>query len=64
MFLFSVFMILAGLGSAVWLIVSGQALTMDGLFLLLTALLVALVQDEDPVQISLWWVVLHTRAWW
>lgn len=41
LFLFSVLMILAGLGAAVWLIISGQALTMDGIFLLLTALLVA-----------------------
>ena len=43
LFLFSVLMILAGVGAAVWLIVTGQALTMDGLFLLLVALLVALV---------------------
>jgi hypothetical protein len=41
--LFSIVMILAGLGGAVWLIITGQALTMDGLFLLLVALLVALV---------------------
>jgi len=34
-------MIAAGLGSAVWLIVTGQAGTVDGLFLVLTALVVA-----------------------
>jgi hypothetical protein len=43
LFLFSVLMILGGLGTAVWLFVSGQAGTVDGLFLLLTALLVAAV---------------------
>jgi hypothetical protein len=43
LFLFSILMILAGLGGAVWLIMTGQALTMDGLFLLLVTLLVALV---------------------
>ncbi len=43
LFLFSVFMILAGTGAAAWLILTGQAFTMDGLFLLLVALLVALV---------------------
>ena len=43
LFLFSILMILAGLGAAVWLVISGQALTMDGLFLILVALLVALV---------------------
>ena len=43
MFLFSVLMILAGLGSAVYLVATGQAGTVDGLFLLLTALLVAVV---------------------
>jgi hypothetical protein len=42
LFLFSVFMILAGLASAAWLIATGQALTMDGLFLILTCLLVSL----------------------
>lgn len=41
LFLFSVLMILGGLGTSVWLFVSGQAGTVDGLFLLLTALLVA-----------------------
>jgi len=43
LFLFSVFMIVASLGTAVWLGVTGQALTVDGLFLVLTALLTALV---------------------
>ena len=43
LFLFSVLMILAGLGSAVYLVVTGQAGTVDGLFLFLTALLVAVV---------------------
>ena len=42
LFLFSIFMIVAGVGTAVWLGVSGQALTVDGLFLALTALLTAL----------------------
>ena len=41
LFLFSIFMILAGLGTSGWLFASGQAGTVDGLFLLLTALLVA-----------------------
>jgi hypothetical protein len=43
LFLFSLFMIAASLGAAVWLAVTGQAGTVDGLFLLLTALLSALV---------------------
>ena len=43
LFLFSVFMIVASLGAAVWLFVTGQAATVDGLFLVLTALLTALV---------------------
>jgi len=42
LFLFSVLMIVVGLAAAGWLIVSGQADTVDGLFLLLTSLLVAL----------------------
>jgi hypothetical protein len=41
LFLFSILMILGGLGTAVWLFISGQAATVDGLFMLLTALLVA-----------------------
>jgi hypothetical protein len=43
LFLFSLLMIAVGLGSAVWLFVSGQAGTVDGLFLVLTALLFAVV---------------------
>jgi len=43
LFLFSVFMILAGLGTTAWLLATGQAGTVDGLFLVLTALLTALV---------------------
>ena len=43
LFLFSVLMIVGGLGTSVWLFLSGQAGTVDGLFLLLTALLVAVV---------------------
>jgi hypothetical protein len=43
LFLFSVFMIVASLATAVWLGISGQALTVDGLFLVLVALLTALV---------------------
>ena len=43
MFLFSIFMIIGGLAAAAWLVATGQAGTVDGLFLVLTALLVALV---------------------
>lgn len=43
LFLFSIFMILAGVASAVYLIATGQAGTVDGLFLVLTALLMAVV---------------------
>jgi hypothetical protein len=43
LFLFSLFMILVSLGAAVWLLVTGQAGTVDGLFLFLTALLTAAV---------------------
>jgi hypothetical protein len=43
LFLFSILMILGGLGAAGWLVASGQAGTVDGLFLVLTALLVAAV---------------------
>jgi len=42
-FLFSLFMIVASLGAVVWLLVTGQAGTVDGLFLVLTALLTAAV---------------------
>lgn len=43
LFLFSIFMIVASLAAVGWLIVTGQALTVDGLFLVLTALLSAAV---------------------
>jgi len=43
LFLFSIFMIIASLGAAGWLVANGQAATVDGLFLVLTALLTALV---------------------
>ena len=43
LFLFSILMILGGLGAGAWLIVTGQALTVDGLFLFLVALLTAVV---------------------
>ncbi len=41
LFLFSVLMIAAGAASAAYLIATGQAATVDGLFLTLTALLLA-----------------------
>jgi hypothetical protein len=41
LFLFSIFMIIASLGASVWLLLTGQAAYVDGLFLLLTALLTA-----------------------
>lgn len=40
-FLFSVFMIAASGAAAIWLVVTGQADTVDGLFMVLTSLLVA-----------------------
>ncbi len=40
-FSFSCVVILASLGAAGWLVATGQAATVDGLFLLLTSLLVA-----------------------
>ena len=43
LFLFSILMIVVSLGAAVWLFVTGQAGTVDGLFLALTALLSAAV---------------------
>ena len=43
LFLFSLFMIVASLGAVVWLLATGQAGTVDGLFLVLTALLAAAV---------------------
>jgi hypothetical protein len=42
LFLFSVFMIVAGVAATGWLVATGQAATVDGLFLVLTALLTAL----------------------
>jgi hypothetical protein len=42
LFLFSVLMVAGGLAATAWLVVTGQALTVDGLFLVLTALLIAL----------------------
>ena len=42
LFLFSILMIVGSLATAGWLFATGQAATVDGLFLLLTALLVAL----------------------
>lgn len=41
LFLFSCVVILASLGAAVWLAATGQALSVDGLFLLITCLLIA-----------------------
>ena len=41
LFLFSIAMIAAGLGAAAWLVATGQATTVDGLFLVLTALVTA-----------------------
>jgi hypothetical protein len=43
LFLFSIAMILGGVGTAAWLAATGQALTVDGLFMALTALLTALI---------------------
>jgi len=43
LFLFSILMIAGSLATAGWLLATGQAGTVDGLFLLLTALLIALV---------------------
>jgi hypothetical protein len=42
LFLFSVVVEIASLAAAGWLLVSGQAASVDGLFLLLTCLLIAL----------------------
>jgi hypothetical protein len=41
LFLFSILMIVGGIATAGWLFATGQAATVDGLFLTLTALLVA-----------------------
>ena len=43
LFLFSILMIVCGLGAAAYLVATGQAQSVDGLFLVLTALLVAVV---------------------
>jgi len=43
LFIFGVLMVLAGLGTAAWLLATGQAGTVDGLFLLLTSLSAALI---------------------
>jgi membrane protein DedA with SNARE-associated domain len=43
LFLFSVLMIVGGVAAAAYLVATGQAGTVDGLFLVLTALLVAAV---------------------
>ena len=43
LFLFSVLTIIGSLAYCAWVVASGQALTMDGLFMMLTALLVAAV---------------------
>jgi hypothetical protein len=43
LFLFSIFMIFVSLGAVGWLFVTGQAGSVDGLFLVLTALLSAAV---------------------
>ena len=42
LFLFSILMIIGCLATAGWLFATGQAATVDGLFLMLTALLIAL----------------------
>ena len=42
LFIFSVVMVIVSLAASGWLVVSGQAATVDGLFLLLTCLLSAL----------------------
>jgi hypothetical protein len=41
LFLFSLLMVVASLGAAGWLLATGQAGSVDGLFLLLTCLVVA-----------------------
>ena len=42
LFLFSVVMVIVSLAASAWLLITGQAGSVDGLFLLLTCLLVAL----------------------
>ncbi|MBM3775635.1 MAG: hypothetical protein FJW37_10810 [Acidobacteria bacterium] len=55
LFLFSVVVIIGSLAAAVWLVASGQAQTVDGLFLLLMVLLLA-------VAFGLYCVFLIRRA--
>ena len=43
LFIFSVVMIVGGVGAAVWLVATGQAGSVDGLFMVLVALLTSLV---------------------
>ena len=43
LFLFSLVMVVVSLGSVGWLLATGQAATVDGLFLVITALLTAAV---------------------
>ncbi len=43
LFLFSSLMVIGGLGAAGWLLASGQADTVDGLFMMLTLLLMAAI---------------------
>ncbi|HLH19126.1 MAG TPA: hypothetical protein VKX45_18030 [Bryobacteraceae bacterium] len=43
LFLFSIAMVLGGLGVAAWLLATGQADTVDGLFMMLVSLLVAAI---------------------
>jgi hypothetical protein len=42
LFLFSIFMVIVSLAATAWLLASGQAASVDGLFLICTCLLVAL----------------------
>lgn len=55
MFVFSVLMVVASLGAAGWLLATGQASSVDGLFLLLASLLLGL-------SFSLYLVFLIRRA--
>jgi hypothetical protein len=49
LFLFSVFMVVVGVGAVGWLAATGQALSFDGIFLALTALLFALAFGLNAV---------------
>jgi hypothetical protein len=55
LFLFSLLVVVVSLGAAGWLLATGQAASVDGLFLLLTCLLLAL-------SFSLYLVFLVRRA--